>query len=796
MRKLTGIMLIFILICTGIISLAGAATAANTTYIVMDKNSIILNGSGATVTGNIITITSAGTYNLHGTLDNGQVRVDTQDAETVRLLLNGTTISNSTSAPIYIVNAEKTVISLADGTGNFITDGSTYTALEEGSDEPNAAIFSKDDLTINGAGALTVDANYNDGITSKDDLKITGGSITVNAVNDGIRGRDSVVVKGGTTTINAEGDGIQSNNDENPEKGYISVEDGTINIVSGADGMQAETSLAVTGGRITVTSGGGCANSINPVNNGNPWGGPAGENAIATNDTTSGKGLKAGVSLAVSGGSITIDSADDSLHSNGNLTISGGTINVASGDDGIHSESTIDITGGDISITKSYEGIESSGITIEDGTIHLVASDDGINAVSNTGSTPAAVVPGQGNFETAGNNTLAINGGYIVVNAGGDGIDINGPITMTDGVVIIYGPTDSANGALDYTGSFTMTGGTLVAAGSSGMAMAPDNSSSQYAVMMTYPQVQAAGTMVHVGTSAGTDVLTIVPAKMYQSVVFSLPGLVQNGQYVVWSGGSSTGTMADGLYSGGIYTPGTQVTTFNITGIITNVGSPAGGMQGPGPGTPNNTTPWGPMGPPGNITAIPTTPVTTTVPATTITTAVPTTIQTTAAITTMPTTTGTTSVPATKGTITVPGATIPSGQYGQVSFSTAPSGAAVVIDGVPSNAVTPVSMTLAAGSHQVTFKAAGYNELQQAFVVPAASWTSVSGNLAAGTGNQDPGSVTVTPAPTAPVRIVTVAPAVPTVQTPASGGAGPIRVPSWATDFLANFRFGWGTLPF
>ena len=360
MRTITVMLLAFALIFTVTACMAGeVTTATGTTTITLNGNSITMDGSGATIDGSTVTITSAGTYNVGGTLNNGQIKVDTQDTETVKLVLDGVDISSSTSAPIYIVNAEKTVITLSAGSKNTVTDGNTYTALDT-SGEPNAAIFSKDDLTINGDGTLTVNANYNDGITSKDDLKINGGIITVNAVNDGVRGRDSVVVKGGTTTIKAAGDGIQSNNDEDSTKGYVSIEDGTINIIAGADGIQAETSLTVSGGMVTISSGGSSNNaaSTNAGNNQNPMGNPGMNTNTATTDTASAKGLKAGVALVITGGTINLDSSDDTIHSDGSISISGGTINAASGDDGMHAESTLEINGGDISITKCYEGIE------------------------------------------------------------------------------------------------------------------------------------------------------------------------------------------------------------------------------------------------------------------------------------------------------------------------------------------------------------------------------------------------------------------------------------------------------
>ncbi len=215
--------------------------------IQLNGDSIIFEGVGAAVNGNSVTITAAGTYNISGTLNNGQIIVDTEDEGAVNLVLNGATIKNSTSAPIYVRSADKTVITLADGTQNAVTDGSAYTYDDAEAEEPNAAIFSKDDLTINGGGALTVTGNFNDGITSKDDLKITGGVITVNAVNDGIRGRNYLAVKDGTITVNTLGDGLQSNNDEDAAKGYVLIEGGTLNLNTGMDGIQAATRLTGLG---------------------------------------------------------------------------------------------------------------------------------------------------------------------------------------------------------------------------------------------------------------------------------------------------------------------------------------------------------------------------------------------------------------------------------------------------------------------------------------------------------------------------------------------------------------------
>jgi hypothetical protein len=575
--------------------LDSSASSSDMVYVTLEGDSITVDGSGAAVNGSVVTITSAGMYHISGVLDDGQIIVETADEEKVMLILDGANVACSTSAPIYVVNSEKTVITLADGAENYVTDGDVYVFEDAASDEPNAAIFSHDDLTINGNGSLTVNANYNNGIASKDDLKITGGNITVNAVNDGIKGRDSIAVRDGTITVNAGGDGMQTTNDEEAEKGYISIEGGALDITAGTDGIQAQTSLSISGGSITIISGGG---SVNTGAGGEGiWGGQ-GMGGNPNKPTVSAKGLKAGVDITITAGTIHINSADDSIHSNDRITIDGGEILLASGDDGVRADSTLTITGGNLRITESYEGIESAVITINGGTIQIVASDDGINAAG--GGSAMTGWQGQNPFEWSGDYKLYVNGGYIAIDALGDGLDINGPIDMTGGTVIINGPTGNNNGALDYAGAFNITGGFLVAVGSSGMAQAPSASSTQYSVIHNFQSPQAAGTMVHIESADGEDILTFTPTKTYQSIVLSSSDLKNGATYVVYVGGSATGTVSDGLYSGGAYSGGSQVTSFTIAGIVTGAGAYGGLPAGPGGGRWGGGGGGGRMQPPGS----------------------------------------------------------------------------------------------------------------------------------------------------------------------------------------------------
>ncbi|MBN1357438.1 carbohydrate-binding domain-containing protein [Candidatus Bathyarchaeota archaeon] len=519
--------------------------SADVIDIELNGASITVNPAGAaTVDGSTVTITSAANYRVTGSLSDGQVIVDTDDEETVRLILNGVDITCSNSAPIYIVDSEKVIIVLQEGTENYVTDGVLY-ILEPDTDEPNAAIFSKSDLTIYGEGTLTVDANYNDGIASKDGLIIKSGTVNVNSVDDGIRGKDYLVVKGGNVTLNVDGDGFKSDNDADVTRGYVSVESGVVSITSDRDAIEAQTDVIITGGDLTLTSGGGSTGTVS--------------------EGTSAKGVKGLVSVIIDGGTITANCADDAIHSNSNITVNGGSFDISTGDDGFHADTYLIINGGNINITQCFEGLESSVITINSGIIRIESSDDGINVAGGNDDGPADpfAPPDEGQW-------LHINGGYIVVSSDADGIDTNGFMDMSGGIVIVNGPTSNMEAAIDYGfGTFKITGGTLVALGSSGMAQAPSGISTQYSVhiKLNFPRLP---TLIHLNTTSG-EVFTFMPTKNFQSIVYSSPQLAP-GLHTLYLGGSSTGTPTDGLYEGGTYTPGNLYTSFTISGIVTTIG--------------------------------------------------------------------------------------------------------------------------------------------------------------------------------------------------------------------------------
>ncbi len=512
--------------------------------IVLNVDAITTSSAAVTISGTTATITTAGNFHITGTLTNGQIKVETSDADPVRLVLDGVNITNATGPAMYIAAATKTVVVLQSGTQNTLTDGAGY-AFATGEDEPNATLFSKDDLSIGGTGALTVNAQYADAITSKDGLIIANGNITVTAKDDGIRGKDYLVVEQGKLTINAVGDALKSDNDTDLTLGFVHVVNGTFILTSGADAVQAATDVLLENGSFSIISGGGSS---------------------STQSFNTAKGLKAGKLVVVDAGTFSLNTADDAIHSNNNLCLNAGTFTIASKDDGMHADTTLVINGGDITISKSYEGIESQAIIINGGSIHLSSSDDGLNAAGGNDGSAGGNFPGASS-STSSDYYIVINGGYIWINATGDGVDANGAIEMTNGVVLVNGPTAQNNGPVDYDGGFKMTGGTLVAVGSAGMAQAPDENSTQNGVLVRFGSSKSAGTLIHIRASDGEEILTFQPAKSYQSLVYASPNLKEGTSYTVFTGGSSSGTVTDGLYSGGSYTAGNSEGSFKVSGV-------------------------------------------------------------------------------------------------------------------------------------------------------------------------------------------------------------------------------------
>lgn len=526
-----------------------------------------VSGNGVQIKNTTATIASAGDYILSGSCSNGQVIVDGKGE--VRLILQGLTLTSKESAAVFIKNAEKVTVVLAEGTENTLSD-SASTVLDANG-EPTAALFSKEDLIINGLGTLTVNGKYNNAIQSKDSLFILNTSISVTSVDDGIIGKDGLYIENSTVTAVVDGDGLRSTNSEDASLGMLIIDGGEYSLTCGTDGIQSANGLAIKDGSFAIKTGGGSSNSSSSSTGWGSWG-------SGVSSSTSAKGLKASVSITVEKGSFDIDSSDDAVHSNNSIVIAGGVFSISSGDDGIHADTVIKIDGGEIDIARCYEGIEAATITINAGTISIVASDDGINVAGGTDSSSTNGRPGMGGFNQ--NTSLYnayINGGTIYINSSGDGFDSNGNVTVTGGTMIIDGPTSGADAAIDYDGTFSVTGGFIIAVGSSQMAQTPV-SSNVYIMAFSYRGTSSG--LIYVTDSDGDAVLVYSPAKSYQSVVLVSAELKKD-TYNIHYGGTASGSSHKGLYENSASVAGATLSgTMTISSYTTSAssqGSPGGG---------------------------------------------------------------------------------------------------------------------------------------------------------------------------------------------------------------------------
>ena len=476
-----------------------------------------ISGTGADFTDGVLTIHDGGGYVLSGSLT-GRVVVNAPDAD-VTLVLNHAEICCSDNCPLDLESANSAVIYLPDGTENTLTDGAAYKTGEE---EPDACLFSKTDLIIAGSGSLTVQANYKNGITGKDTLKIESATVTVTAANHGINGKDCLVIQNGTITVTSAGDGLRSTNTADSTLGCVVLYASDVTLNSGEDGVQAETALFAWNVTANVTSGGG--------------------SAVAPTDTVSAKGLKGGALVELLGGSYTLNCSDDAVHSNGNVTITDGSYTIQTGDDGIHSDETLTLAPDTMEISQCYEGLEGKVISITDGNISIVSDDDGINATDGTTSMP-------GGFGGNSDCKLEISGGIITIDASGDGLDSNGEILVSGGQVYVSGPVSDGDSALDYDGTAVITGGTVIAAGFSGMAQNFGTDSTQGSILLTIEERSTEA--ISVSDASGKTLAAYTPAKAYTCVVISCPDLELNGTYTVCAGGESTEvTLTDSLIYG------------------------------------------------------------------------------------------------------------------------------------------------------------------------------------------------------------------------------------------------------
>lgn len=529
--------------------------------IILSDTGSTVSESGVTVSDSTVTITKEGTYILSGSLSDGTVIIDSTNTSKIRLILDEVNVSSSSTAPIYIKQADKVFITTANGTENTLNVTGEY--VNSGEDNIDAAIFSKDDLTLNGTGTLTINADYGHGIVSKDDLVFTGGTYNITSASHAVTGKDSVRISDGTYSLIAGKDGIHAENTDDTSLGFIYIENGAFAINANGDGIDSSNCITVFDGSFNILAGGGSENGETHYESMNPFGNS--QNS-SSEDTVSTKAIKSSGDIAIGGGMFNLDSADDAIHSNANVNIYGGTFTIASGDDGIHADSTTSVTAGKINITYSYEGIEGQAIEISGGDITLYATDDGMNAAGGNDSSGFGGRMGEDNFSGSSDSYIIISGGKLLINADGDGVDSNGDLTVSGGETYVAGPTNSGNGAIDYgdNGTAKITGGIFVATGASGMAENFGSASTQCAIMTNTSTAQTGD--VTLTDTDGNVLVTFSPEKSYNNVVISCPEIKSNGNYTLTAGTSSKRiSMSGTLYGSG-----------------SSMGMGSGNMGGPG----------------------------------------------------------------------------------------------------------------------------------------------------------------------------------------------------------------------
>ena len=528
-KKLLSLILVFALISTFTITAISAAevnadssvsAVAEQSAVLTFSNSSITEtsaGSGYTIDGTTLTITTAGTYRITGSCTEGSIIVS-KGLSNVTLILDNLSLSSSTTAPIVVKKSANVNIHLV-GTST-LTDNedpanetSTDTTVAEAFEGAAVKVKSGSTVTFCGEGNLNAVANAKNGIKGgataslifnqsgtinvSGNSKYYGATTSGAAVNNGIASDGSIVINQGTYVIKAANDGIKSTPDATDETegtvidtesaGTVTINGGTFDIDVDGDGIQADTALNINGGTFDIRT----------------WKGYSVWNDTLAN-AYSCKGLKAsgdraeeaGIepALNITGGTFTINTGDDAIHSDANATVTGGTFTIQTGDDGMHADTSLTLgtengfdRNPDVNISTSYEGLEGGTVYVYSGRYYVVASDDGVNAAggSTNGSDPGAGGgntfnpggrPGGGGFnpggntQTTGNYNIYIYGGDLYVNCNGDGIDSNGGLYLYGGTQAVFSMKSGGdNSPIDADGTISIQGATVFTAGAAGM---------------------------------------------------------------------------------------------------------------------------------------------------------------------------------------------------------------------------------------------------------------------------------------------------------------------------------------
>ncbi|BAK79487.1 hypothetical protein SFBSU_006G99 [Candidatus Arthromitus sp. SFB-mouse-SU] len=471
----------------------------SSTKINLLNDQINFSGDGVLVKDKTVTINKAGTYIIDGNLENGQIIVDVDKTEDVRIVLNGVNIHNESSTAIYVKSADKLVMTLKEGTINTLSGGDNYINIYD--NNIDGVIFSKDDLTINGNGQLNLTSNYKHAIVSKNDLNIVSGIFNIVSADQGLSGKDSVRIYGGVFNIKSNGQGIRSKNEEELEKGNIYIAGGNFEIESVQDAMNATGSVVIDDGVFNIKTD------------------------------------------------------DDGIHADVEAVINSGDINILESYEGIEGYRVI-INGGNINISSSDDGINASNPNVTSnepaGGRNLPQGNNSTDVTNTLNNNPAP--PNDGMMRNGGgrgpmmadeNVYITINDGNIVIDAQGDGIDSNGNITINNGNILVSSKSDNGENALDYDGNITINGGILIGVGGSPMHQNLNENSSQPSI--SYNVSNGNGNDVELKDSNSNVIVSWKAPKTYNSIFITHPSLKLNEKYTLVSGTESIDITIDNL---------------------------------------------------------------------------------------------------------------------------------------------------------------------------------------------------------------------------------------------------------
>ena len=534
---------------------------SSATKITLSGDSASVSGSGAVAEGSTVTISAAGTYIVSGNFADGSITVTTSEDDKVQIVLNGVKIASSSGPAIDIQSADKCFITLAEGTQNSLSDGNVFT-----SEDANACIYATCDLTINGSGSLDVSGNYRHGVFSEDDLVVYGGTIRVSAVEDGLNGKDSVKIGAGDISIDSGADGMKSSKSTNPEKGFVYVSGGSLSIDAEDDGIQAKTYLCIAGGSIEID---------------------------ASDDT-----LHSDLEGALNGGLTTVRSGDDAFHCETKLEVNDGSFVAETCSEGYEAEQVV-VNGGDTNICALDDAMNASAADLsddsessdEDTSTSTPSGESGANAAQPDGSIGApgassanadsnerqqntapqgagqqdsATPPElpsdlghapdvQGRMERGGqapggqggapgasdsNCLIQINGGKVVLNSQGDGVDSNGNVEINGGTLLVNGPSSD---------------GTVLMAGAVGMAQSFTSGTQAFALVQASG---SAGSVIEATDADGNVIATLTATRAFGCVLVSGAGVSDGDTITVSVDGAVTMAKASTTGTSGIATGG------------------------------------------------------------------------------------------------------------------------------------------------------------------------------------------------------------------------------------------------